>query len=44
MFGDMLAPFWLFGGWLDVAWDLEAVVWRLMAGFGCLGVPGGPQN
>ncbi len=30
----------VFGGWLDVAWDLEAVFWRLMAGFGW---PGGPR-
>ncbi len=29
------------GGWLDVAWGLEAGFWSLVAGFGR---PGGPHN
>ena len=29
------------GGWLDVAWGLEAGFWSLVAGFGR---PGDPQN
>ncbi len=29
------------GGWLDVAWGLEAGFWSLVAGFGR---PGGPQG
>ena len=28
----------VFGGWLDMTWDLEVVFWRLMIGFGWFGV------